>query len=150
MMGIAPNALIDMFEGLDPQPLAMGANCGVGASDLLASILSMSGREADRVYISKGNCGIPQFQGPEIVYSGTPELMSRYAALAVDSGARIVGGCCGTSPEHLAAMRASIDAHTKGERPTLDAIIENIGPLTNAAPEAAAPESRARRSGRRG
>ena len=57
--------------------------------------------------ICKGNCGVPRFEGTEIVYSGTPELMGRYAALAVDAGARIIGGCCGTTPEHLAAMRSA-------------------------------------------
>ena len=55
-----------------------------------------------------GNCGVPQFQGTEIVYSGTPELMGRYAAMAVDAGARIVGGCCGTTPAHIAALRMVI------------------------------------------
>jgi 5-methyltetrahydrofolate--homocysteine methyltransferase len=86
--------------------------------------------------ISKGNCGVPQFQGTEIVYSGTPELMGRYAALAVDAGARIVGGCCGTSPEHLAAMRAAIDTHTRGDRPDREAIVAGVGPLANAGPSA--------------
>ena len=145
MMGIAPDALIDMFTGLAVPPVAMGANCGVGASDLLASILAMSGRTTEAVYIAKGNCGIPQFQGTEIVYSGTPELMASYAALAVDAGARIIGGCCGTSPEHLAAMRVSLDANLRGARPTLNDIIEKIGPLTNTAPGGPLPESKARR-----
>jgi len=49
-------------------------------------------------------------------------------------GARIIGGCCGTTPEHLAAMRASIDTHVRGQQPTLDTIVQQIGPLTNAAP----------------
>ena len=63
--------------------------------------------------IVKGNCGIPEFRGAEIFYSGTPELMSEYARLAIDGGASIIGGCCGTSYNHLAAMRHAIDSHTK-------------------------------------
>ena len=85
--------------------------------------------------VSKGNCGVPHFHGTEIVYSGTPELMGRYAALAADAGARIVGGCCGTTPEHLAAMRRALDARAPGEPaslPTVESIIATIGPLTNA------------------
>ena len=148
MMGIAPDKLVDMFEGLEPGPIAMGANCGVGASDPLVSILEMSGRTPEGVFISKGNCGIPRFQGTETVYSGTPELMGRYAALAVDAGARIVGGCCGTSPEHLAAMRASVDAHLRGDRPTVDDVVREIGPLTNSAPSESGGEGRARRRSR--
>jgi 5-methyltetrahydrofolate--homocysteine methyltransferase len=101
---------------------------------------------AGRPVVSKGNCGVPQFVGTEIVYSGTPDLMGRYASLAVDAGAAIIGGCCGTSPEHLAAMRASIDAHTKGAAPTVEQIVEAVGPLTNSAPTANSGERRGRRN----
>jgi len=74
------------------------------------------------------------FEGTEIVYSGTPELMANYARLAMDAGARIIGGCCGTTPQHLAAMRTAIDTHARREQPTIDTIVGQIGPLTNAAP----------------
>ncbi|HTH06811.1 MAG TPA: homocysteine S-methyltransferase family protein, partial [Ilumatobacteraceae bacterium] len=88
----------------------------------------------------------PRFVGTEIVYSGTPELMGSYAGLAVDAGARIVGGCCGTTPEHVAHMRRAIDGHELGDRPTVDSIVEAIGPLTNSVPSAAGGERRSRRS----
>jgi len=81
--------------------------------------------------IVKGNCGIPEFRGSEIHYSGTPELMADYVRLAVDAGAKIVGGCCGTSFQHLAAMRQALDTHHKSARPTVDSIVERIGPLRN-------------------
>ena len=149
MMGLLPSALGDVFADLPVQPVAYGANCGVGAPDILASLLEMTSAGAGASTICKGNCGIPSFQGVDIVYSGTPGLMARYAALAIDAGARIVGGCCGTSPEHLAAMRVAIDAHTRGDRPDLDAIVANVGPLANAAPGAATRES-SRGASRRG
>lgn len=95
--------------------------------------------------VVKGNCGIPKFEGTTITYSGTPELMARYAAMAVDAGARIIGGCCGTTPVHVAAMRTSIDAHTPGITPSREAIIEAIGPLTNQAPAALAEREGRRR-----
>jgi len=136
MMGLLPSALGAVFADLPVPPVAYGANCGVGAPDILASLLEMTAADETASAICKGNCGIPSFQGVDIVYSGTPELMGRYAALAVDAGARIVGGCCGTSPEHLAAMRAAIDGRTRGSRPDLDAIVANVGPLANAAPGA--------------
>jgi 5-methyltetrahydrofolate--homocysteine methyltransferase len=132
MMGVMPDALEAIFEGLEPQPLAIGANCGVGASDILVSISQMSTFATP--VVSKGNCGIPKFEGTTIKYSGTPELMHAYAAMAADAGARIVGGCCGTSPEHLAAMRRSIDDRVPAPAPTTAEIIEKIGPLTNSAP----------------
>jgi methionine synthase I (cobalamin-dependent) len=155
MMGILPENLPALFEDLSEQPVAMGANCGVGASDILLSILAMTGSAPDKVFISKGNCGVPHFHGTEIVYSGTTEVMASYAGLAVDAGARIVGGCCGTSPAHLAAMRSSIDAVLaggvpRGERPTLEQIVATTGPLTNSAPNANAGEGRERSRSRRG
>ncbi len=148
MMGLMPDALPGVFEGLPQAPVAMGANCGVGASDILVTVLGITGCGHEHVVVSKGNCGVPRFVGTEAVYSGTPELMADYARLAIDAGARIIGGCCGTSPEHLAAMRASIDAHLAQppcERPSMETIVERIGPMANAAPGATTGEGRERR-----
>lgn len=149
MMGVMPDALVRAFDGLAVAPVAFGANCGVGASDIVVTVLSICSGEHD-VVISKGNCGIPQFQGTEIVYSGTPELMARYAQLAADAGARIVGGCCGTSPEHLASMRRALDQRVPAPAPTVAEIVDQIGPLTNAMPSAAGDGDRTRRRSRRG
>lgn len=129
MMGLAPADLAGVFAELDVQPVAIGANCGVGASDLLVAVREI--RHPSAHIIAKSNCGIPQFQGAEIVYSGDPLLMGQYATLAVDSGARIIGGCCGTSPEHLAEMKRALEAHVPGEPPSVDHIVDTIGPLTN-------------------
>ena len=143
MMGVMPASLSQSFAEQPVAPLAIGANCGVGAPDILVTLLQMEA--SPYPLVTKGNCGVPQFVGTEIVYSGTPELMARYATMAVDAGARVVGGCCGTTPEHVAAMRAAIDAHTPGDRPTMESIVEHIGPLTNSAPTEHA-ERRSRRT----
>jgi 5-methyltetrahydrofolate--homocysteine methyltransferase len=135
MMGLAPDELAAVFDDLDPGPIAFGANCGVGASDILVSLLGMARSNHGSVLISKGNCGVPRFHGTEVVYSGTPELMGRYAQLAANGGARIIGGCCGTSPSHLAAMRTALDAHVLGAAPTVDDIVAAVGPLANKGPE---------------
>jgi len=131
MMGLLPKDIHGVADGLSQSPVAVGANCGVGASDILASLLDMTAERPEATVIVKGNCGIPEFRGTEIHYSGTPELMSDYVRLAVDGGARIIGGCCGTSFEHLAAMRVALDAHRKAERPTVETIVERIGPMRN-------------------
>lgn len=142
MMGLAPADLAGVFADLPVQPVAIGANCGVGASDLLVAVQEIQHPTA-RI-IAKSNCGIPQFQGTEIVYSGDPLLMAQYATLAVDSGACIIGGCCGTSPEHLAEMKRALDAHQRRETPSIETIVETIGPLTNT-PAQALPAQRERR-----
>jgi len=145
MMGLPPSAAPASVAELPVPPLALGANCGVGAPDILVSLTEMRGSPFPLV--TKGNCGVPHFEGTEAVYSGTPELMANYARLAIDGGARIVGGCCGTTPEHLAAMRASIDEHERGEYPTHDTIRARVGPLKNSAPvvNAERPARRSRR-----
>ena len=145
MMGLAPNTLATQFADLSVAPLAIGANCGVGASDILVSVLEMAG--AVNPIVCKGNCGIPKFEGTTITYSGTPELMAKYARLAVDAGARIIGGCCGTSPKHLRAMAESIAGYSRGQAPSVESIVATIGPLTNKAPSAdGASSGRRRRS----
>lgn len=150
MMGLHPRDIHGVASGLAEAPLAVGANCGVGAADILASLLDMSDADPEATIIIKGNCGIPEFHGDQIHYSGTPELMARYVGLAMDGGAKIVGGCCGTSFEHLAAMRKAMDSHATQSRPTIEIIVEEIGPLRNK--PAATPGNeprRERRGGRR-
>jgi 5-methyltetrahydrofolate--homocysteine methyltransferase len=149
MMGLLPKDIHGVADGLAEQPLGVGANCGVGASDILASLLDMSAARPEATIIIKGNCGIPEFRGSEIHYSGTPELMADYVRLAVDGGARIVGGCCGTTFGHLAAMRQALDAHTRSGRPTVETIVQRIGPMRNKL-AAANDGDGARRERRRG
>ena len=146
MMGLPPAALAELTAGFDPPPLAVGANCGVGASDLVMSILAMTDASPDAIVIAKANAGIPAWRGAHIHYSGTPELMAAYAGLAVDAGARIVGGCCGSTPAHLAAMRGAIDRHVAGRRPALSDVVAALGPLVSP-PSTTPASSRARRRG---
>ncbi len=143
MMGVSPPALGALVTDLDPKPLAYGANCGVGAADLLVAVLAMSAANPGAPLIAKANAGVPQWHGAEIHYSGTPELMVSYAGLAVDCGARIIGGCCGNKPAHVTAMRRALDAHRAGPRPTVGAVVAALGPLV--APAAAETAVRSRR-----
>lgn len=149
MMGLLPKDIHAVADGIEIPPVAVGANCGVGASDILASLLDMTEARPHATVIVKGNCGIPEFRGTEIHYSGTPELMADYVRLAVDAGAKIIGGCCGTSFAHLAAMRQSLDAHRQAARPTVETIVERIGPLRNKLAAANDSDS-AKRERRRG
>jgi methionine synthase I (cobalamin-dependent) len=148
MMGVQPGALTSFAAALSPAPLAIGSNCGVGATDLVASVLAMNANAPETVVIAKANCGIPRVTAAGTIYSGTPELMAEYARLAIDAGARIVGGCCGTSPEHLAAIRAAVDSHTPRPRPDIDLLVSLLGPLVS--PPASSERAGApRRGGRR-
>lgn len=149
MMGMLPADFHNVIKE-DEKPFAIGANCGVGASDLLSSVLDMTNANPEAVIVAKANCGIPQIKGDEVVYTGTPELMNDYTKLAMDAGAKIIGGCCGTSCEHLAEMRKAIDTHNAVSRPDIAEIETRIGPLVNR-PAAAndANAGRTRKSRRR-
>lgn len=110
MMGILPKdyAQFATEHGLQ----GYGANCGIGPAELMDAVLGL--KKADAPFlIAKGNCGIPVYQDGAIHYHGTPELMAEYAVLARDAGVKIIGGCCGTSPEHVAAMHKAL-----AERPS--------------------------------
>jgi len=127
MMGLTSTGLASLVEALPHPPVAFGANCGVGASDLLRTVLGFSATETARPVVAKGNAGIPKYVHGHIHYDGTPEVMATYACLARDAGARIIGGCCGTQPAHLSAMRAALEAHTPGARPSRDEISSQLG-----------------------
>lgn len=149
MMGLHPKEIAGVFAPMTEAPTAVGANCGVGASDILSSLLDMREGAPNTQIIVKGNCGIPQFQGENIVYSGTPELMADYVRLAMDAGATIIGGCCGTSCDHLRAMRHALDTHEKTTAPTREMICERIGPMVNSVAAVAGSEPKRERKGRR-
>ncbi|MCK0150988.1 betaine--homocysteine S-methyltransferase [Marivita sp. S6314] len=131
MMGVTSFAMVDLVDSLPNPPLAFGANCGTGASDLLRTVLGFAATGTDRALIAKGNAGIPKYVDGHIHYDGTPELMAKYAVLARDCGARIIGGCCGTMPEHLRAMREALESTPKGAAPMLDVIAAEIGPFSS-------------------
>ncbi len=131
MMGLTSEGMVDMVHGLDNTPMAYGANCGTGASDLLRTVLGFAAKNGTLPIISKGNAGIPKYVEGHIHYDGTPELMARYATMARDAGASIIGGCCGTLPEHLVAMREALDSTEKGPAPTLEQIREEIGDFSS-------------------
>jgi 5-methyltetrahydrofolate--homocysteine methyltransferase len=152
MMGVTSSALADLVERLPNPPIAFGANCGVGASDLMRTVLGFGSTGTERPIIAKGNAGIPKYHDGHIHYDGTPELMAEYAVLARDAGVRIIGGCCGTMPEHLRAMREALETRPKGPRPTLEDISAHLGGFSSASDGTGdtGGEPRRERRGRRG
>jgi 5-methyltetrahydrofolate--homocysteine methyltransferase len=132
MMGTTSATMADMVERLINPPIAFGANCGVGASDLMRTVLGFAATGTERPIIAKGNAGIPKYHDGHIHYDGTPELMAEYAVMARDAGVRIIGGCCGTMPEHLRAMRVALESRPKGNRPSLEVIQAKLGGFSSA------------------
>jgi 5-methyltetrahydrofolate--homocysteine methyltransferase len=150
MMGMTSAGMVEMVAEIDDAPLAYGANCGTGASDLLRTILGFAARDSALPIVAKGNAGIPKYHEGHIHYDGTPELMATYALMARNCGARIIGGCCGTMPVHLEKMREALDTVPKGSAPDLEEIASALGAFSSGSDgtDGAGP-TRAPRRGRR-
>lgn len=129
MMGVTGNEMAEKF--LNFGLAAIGANCGSQVTDTEAaarSILSTLEHGQPTLTIFKPNAGIPEWKEGELSYSGTPEVLAAYASRAHTSKIPIVGGCCGSTPEHIAKISAVLqgaeppiqipDAHTATEHLT--------------------------------
>src|SRR6185503_13774013 len=92
----------------------VGANCSVGSS-VLFDILEQMVPEAGGLHVAiQPNAGLPSRVGERLMYLSSPIYMADYAARMIASGARLVGGCCGTTPQHIRAMREALDRLTPG------------------------------------
>jgi 5-methyltetrahydrofolate--homocysteine methyltransferase len=132
MMGITPSELAGLHK--KHHLAACGSNCGVSPSELVASIVNLAAAsDSSAVLVAKANCGIPQYIDGAIRFNGTPALMGAYAGLALDAGARIIGGCCGTTPEHLRVMRRALESHVRGPKPDLATIEARLGGISTGA-----------------
>jgi len=131
MMGIRPGDAMRQSKALPTAPLAFGANCGIGPAQLLDSILGLAGGAAHGdIIVAKSNCGLPVMgDDMKVRYDGTPEVMAAYARLARDAGARIIGGCCGTTPSHVRAMVTALRSTSKRVPPSYEEIEEALGPV---------------------
>jgi len=97
---------------------ALGANCSVGSS-VLFEVLEQMLAEAGGVPVAiQPNAGLPSRVGERLMYLSSPAYMAEWAGRMLEAGARAVGGCCGTTPQHIAAMRAVVD-RKRPPRPTV-------------------------------
>lgn len=105
-MGVRPAQAAGAVAALGA--VAVGANCGHAPEEVL-DFLPAIRQAAPHVYlIAKPNAGIPRMVKRQVVYDAGPERMAKLAVRFVELGANIVGACCGSSPEHIAAIAAAI------------------------------------------
>lgn len=105
-MGVRPEEAATAL--LERDVSAIGANCGATLDMTLRAAEKMHQVAPDTPLIVKPNAGKPRLVGDDVVYDATPEDMSRYARKFVALSARIVGGCCGSTPEHIAAIAQTV------------------------------------------
>ncbi len=145
MMGLAPREFGEWWTTLADPPVAIGANCGIGPGDAVAAAFDITSVAPNAPVITKANCGVPLYKTEAPEYPVGPEGMADYVELAVRSGAKIIGACCGSTPSHISAIRAAVDAGVTGDRPERAEIERRL----EAAPDAP-PQARRSRSRRRG
>ena len=101
MFGITPAGAAEQLAAAGAD--VVGSNCGIAIEDMIGIIAAM--REAtDKPILSHVNAGLPKIEGGKIIYPDTPESMAPQYKRLVTSGANIVGGCCGTRPDHIRAI----------------------------------------------
>ncbi len=107
MMGVTGEQAVNRLAELGVA--AVGANCGNNLGDTEAALAEMRAANPTIHLISKANAGMPEWRGTELHYSGSPEVMAAHAHRQREAGVQLIGGCCGSTPEHLALMRAVLD-----------------------------------------
>ncbi len=107
MMGVKPAQAITEISKMGVK--IIGANCGRGTDEIRVIAKEMSENKIEGVYlITQSNAGLPKLVGADFVYDGTPEEMAKYAVDMKSLGINIVGACCGSTPEHIAAIRNAV------------------------------------------
>ena len=150
MMGLAPAALAGWWSDHGARPTAMGANCGVGPADVVIAVKDLREADPESVVVAKANCGIPRMIDGTLWYPTSSDDMTSYAQLALDAGARIVGACCGSIPEHIAQIRAVVDSYEPRDGVDREEIRARLGGSVEPAEgDGGGRRSRERRSRRR-
>lgn len=107
MMGVSPAAAVRASReaGAD----VAGSNCGLGPEHMLEVIREMNTAEPGFPLLAMPNAGMPVVENGRTVYRKSPEELAQFVSGLIGAGVRILGGCCGTTPAHIAALRAAVE-----------------------------------------
>jgi methionine synthase I (cobalamin-dependent) len=106
MMGVSPEQAVTTFTSLGAT--AVGGNCGNGPDEIIAVIEKMHDISPNTLLVAKANAGIPKIVDGTPTYDANPAAMAEYALRVRNAGAKIIGACCGSTPEHLKAMAEAL------------------------------------------
>ncbi|MCI7110521.1 MAG: homocysteine S-methyltransferase family protein, partial [Megasphaera elsdenii] len=105
LYGTPPEAAVVVLQNLGVD--AVGLNCSTGPADMVETVQKMY-EYATVPLIAKPNAGLPEWDGDKTVYRTTPEEFAQDGKLLIEAGAHIVGGCCGTTPDHIRALHDAV------------------------------------------
>jgi 5-methyltetrahydrofolate--homocysteine methyltransferase len=116
VLGTPPEAAAVTLDALGAD--VIGSNCGLGPEGIFA-VLEKMRSVTSRPLISQANAGLPELRGGVTVFPATPGEMTGYHEQMIALGVRVVGGCCGTTPAHIGAIRAALDGRDLSWSPPL-------------------------------
>lgn len=106
MMGVTPEKAVTTMVSFGAS--AVGGNCGNGPAEILGVIEKMHTTLPEAILVAKSNAGVPTLVGGRPVYGASPADMADYAVKVYNAGARIIGACCGSTPEHIKAIAQAL------------------------------------------
>lgn len=105
MMGLTPTQAAETLWSMGLA--AIGANCGEGIEPVVGALVEMRAVLPEAPLIAKPNAGLPRLEEGRTVFDLQPAEMATHVAHLVERGAQVIGGCCGSTPEHIAAMASA-------------------------------------------
>ena len=109
MMGVTPEQAFETLTSFGVE--ALGGNCGNGPEEIIEVITKMRAIDQETILVAKANAGIPELVQGKAVYRASPETMADYAIQSYQAGARVIGACCGSTPDHIFAIVESLSQH---------------------------------------
>ena len=107
MMGVSPTEMVETI--IDAGAVLIGANCGNGIAGMVGIVEEIRKANTEIPILVHANAGMPVYQDGETVFPETPDEMAALVPEIIAAGANVVGGCCGTTPEHISRVRKIID-----------------------------------------
>lgn len=122
-------------EMTDMGVAAVGANCIVGPQRMLDLVRQIA-ESTDLPILAFPTPGMPQLVKGQVVYDTSPDYFAKAASRLVEAGAKIIGGCCGTTPEHIRHLRALLDSGKIKPKPrtSVAAVVKEKAPLKETQP----------------
>jgi 5-methyltetrahydrofolate--homocysteine methyltransferase len=102
MMGVSPEVMVSSMKEAGAH--IIGSNCGNGIEDMIDIVKAIRTADSQIPIMIQANAGIPEFIDGKPIFRESPEMMASFVPELIEAGANIIGGCCGTTPEHIRAM----------------------------------------------
>ena len=105
MMGVSPEEMTILMKEAGAH--IIGSNCGNGIKEMTGIVKAIRSADKNIPVIIQANAGMPQLMDGVTVFRETPEMMASYVTELIREGAGIIGGCCGTTPDHIREIAES-------------------------------------------